>query len=251
MSQASQEPHIRSQASDVHVWYCSTDILARPGVRAVCDALMNPQERARHDRFMAARVRDEFLLTRGLCRSVLSHHTGVSPADWTFVNNAYGRPQIDAPKMAVPLHFNLSNTTGLVACAVTQLGYEVGIDVEDSTRTCEMLALAERNFAPDEAAHVRALSGEAQRRAFFAFWTLKEAYIKARGLGLSISLDAFSIAVDRTPPSIAFTAGISDDAAAWQLALHTPTPRHLLAVAVKRGLRPDVQVHMHEGLPGY
>ena len=68
-----------------------------------------------------------FLATRVLVRQVLSRYESVAPDAWTFVANAHGRPEIAGPKSE--LRFNLSNTPGLVVCAVTR-EVDVGVDVE-------------------------------------------------------------------------------------------------------------------------
>src|SRR6185436_18685723 len=90
------------------------------------------------------------------------------------------------------LHFNLTNTRGLVACAVSVAHAEVGVDAEALDRSGETVAIADRYFSTEEVRALRALPESAQRQRFFAYWTLKESYIKARGLGLRLPLDQFS-----------------------------------------------------------
>src|SRR5690606_35000212 len=87
--------------------------------------------------------------------------------------------------------FNLSHTRGMAVLAVTRAG-EVGVDVESVQRRVELLALSERYFAASEHRRIAQLSGPAQREQFFRVWTLKEAYLKACGLGLRIALDSFA-----------------------------------------------------------
>ncbi|MCA1586150.1 MAG: 4'-phosphopantetheinyl transferase superfamily protein [Acidobacteria bacterium] len=135
------------------------------------------------------------------------------------------------------LRFNLSHTHGLVAC-VAAVGCDVGVDVEWMDRALTN-DIAERFFSPHEAAELRRLPDAEQSRVFFDYWTLKEAYIKARGLGLAIPLDQFSFRLrPPAPPAIAFEPALDDDPARWQFAQTTPTPRHRLGLAICADGRP-------------
>jgi 4'-phosphopantetheinyl transferase len=131
-----------------------------------------------------------------------------------------------------PLLFNLSNTPGLAVCLVSG-AREGGVDVEDTERPGEKIEIADRFFAPSEVTALRALPKEAQRDRFFDYWTLKEAYIKARGMGLAIPLDQFAFDVAGPTIRIWIDSRLSDDAGSWEFALSSPTSRHRLAVALR------------------
>lgn len=217
--------------NDVHLWYVQSDGVRDPATLERFAALMAPAERARHDRFVFEKDRHQFLVTRGTIRTLIGRYLGVDPADCAFVANAYGRPSLSWPAGA-PLAFNLSHTNGLVVCAFAREG-DIGVDVEAADRAIG-LELARRFFSREEADALEALP-EAERPArFLDYWTLKEAYIKARGMGLSLPLDGFSIQLDSLRPGIRFTPAIDDDPDAWQLVRLRPTPRHHLALAVRR-----------------
>ena len=113
-----------------HLWYTQSDDLTAPAALDAYFGLLSPDERTRHARFLNERARHEYLLTRALCRTVLSRYAAVAPTDWRFRTNQWGRPEVDRPSPAyADLRFNLSNTRGLVVCAVAQ-GGEIGVDVE-------------------------------------------------------------------------------------------------------------------------
>jgi len=113
-------------------------------------------------------------------RTTLSRYAAVKPADWQFINNAHGRPELlDRPANAPDLRFNISHTDGLIACAVT-IGREVGVGVEQVSRRLSH-DVAGRHFAPGEVNDLRRLPEDEQQRVFFDYWTLKEAYSKALG----------------------------------------------------------------------
>jgi len=211
--------------------------------------LLCSEEREQHRRFRFAKGRHEYLVTRALVRTVLSHYVAVDPRTWQFEKNAYGKPAIAYPHGILPLSFNLSNTNGLIVCLVA-LDREVGVDVEDMERPGETVEIADRFFSPAEVAALRALPIEAQRDRFFAYWTLKEAYIKARGMGLSLPLEQFSfhLAVGH-PVRISFDPRLEDNPNSWQFAQFRPTSRHVIAVAIRRGADPDLTIQIHQTLP--
>src|SRR5262249_31588197 len=189
-----------------------------------------PDEAARLERFMLAKDRHQGLIARALVRTTLSRYADVRPADWQFTTNRYGRPEIAGP-VDTAFRFNLSHTRGLVACAVAR-EREVGVDVENVERPGEFVHLAQRFFAPSEAAHVASLPAEQQREVFFDYWTLKESYIKARGMGLALPLADFAFRLD-APVTITFTGSITDDPASWHFSRLRLSDQHKLALAVR------------------
>lgn len=192
--------------------------------------LMNAEERTRYEQLTAPIKRREFLVTRALVRTELSRHATVAPRDWVFRSNEQGRPEIASEGPEKTLRFNLSNTRGLVACVVAD-GIEVGVDVEDTSLRRETVGIANRFFSATEVSDLKALPEALQRDRFFDYWTLKESYIKARGLGLAIPLDGFSFRFD--PLRLELEARVGNDALAWQFWLQSPQPEHRLAVAAR------------------
>ena len=118
-----------------------------------------------------------------------------APADWIFDKTPLGKPFLRNPLDAAPA-FSLSHTRGLVACAVTH-GADVGVDVEGIDRDVDSAGIASRFFAPQEAAHLMALDEETRRGRFFELWTLKEALVKALGVGMGASLHQLAFTVSR------------------------------------------------------
>jgi 4'-phosphopantetheinyl transferase len=206
-------------------------ILARAQV-----ALMTDAERARHDRFVSAADRRQFLATRALVRVTLSRYADVEPGAWRFTTVARGKPVIAEPTFTPALHFNLSNTHGLIVCAVTTRFPDLGVDVEPADRGNRGLDLADRYFSRLEVESLTRLAAVDRPRRFLSYWTLKESYIKARGLGLAIPLGQFSFLLDEPPPiRVAFDPALCDDAGLWRFALMDAAPNHLVAVGAKTG----------------
>ena len=220
--------------SAVHVDLLETDNAAALANVEAYGALMTPDEHARMARFIFEKDQRAFLLTRALVRTSLSRYAPIAPADWRFITNVHGRPEIlDRPPGVPDLRFNISHTNGLIACAIA-IGREVGVDVEHIGRRLTH-DIAGRHFAPREVDDLRKLPKDAQHRVFFDYWTLKESYIKARGFGLALPLGDFAFTLDPpNPPRIAFEPALEDDPATWQFLQDWPTPHHRLALAVRR-----------------
>ena len=197
-------------------------------------SLLTDDEARRAARFVHFKDTALFILGRTLGKTMLSTYARVDPRDWCFEIDGHGRPQLASrPSSAPDLRFNLTHTAGLVACAVS-VGREVGVDVERIDRRL-VHDVAERYFSAREVADLRALPIDEQETVFFDYWTLKESYIKARGLGLALPLGLFTF--HRTPgraPTISFDPELHDDPATWQFAQFWPTNDHRMAVAVRR-----------------
>lgn len=170
------------------LWIAYPDDLLNDSVAAACEAILNQEEQARSQRFKFHRHRRESLATRALVRNALSHDRPVPPQAWHFTANLHGKPAIEPD---CGLRFNASNSVGLVVCLVAESA-EVGVDVESFTRAEGMLKVAPEVFSAAERAQLEALPVDRKLDRALSLWTLKEAYIKARGLGLAIPLDKFS-----------------------------------------------------------
>lgn len=231
---------------EVHLSYTGDDV-RNEGLLAIYSSLLSPEERIRHDRFRFERDRRRYLITRALIKWVLSQHAGMVPEAFTFSTNAWGKPEIREP-YGLPLRFNAAHTPGMVACVVA-LAHEVGVDVEDTTRPVETIDLATRFFSKPETEDLRALPMPFRHDRFFDYWTLKEAYVKGRGVGLSMPFDKFTIQLSRAPFPTVVAEPDMDDGVNWQLHLASPTPRHRLASAVCLGHGPALTLLLHSVVP--
>lgn len=202
-----------------------------PGAVDACWRLLSIDERVRADRFMFERHRRQYIFAHAMLRLALSQAApDVAPSDWSFSAGHYGRPFVASPKTSSPLHFSLSHADGCVACVVS--GHEtVGVDVETVSRRVAPLSTALRFFAPEEVETLRALPEPAAIERFFDYWTLKEAYLKARGFGLNLPLDAFAMQLSGEAIEISFKPDIADDPEGWRFSLCSPSPSHRLAIA--------------------
>lgn len=213
---------------DVDVWLCAPSVLTED-LRAAYRDLLSGSERNRLQRFRVSHAADEFLLGRALLRTTLSRYAPVAPQAWAFELGPHGKPFLAGPAVGAPLAFNLSHTTGLVACAIAMDG-QIGVDVEHCGRDLDLRGFSAANFAMDEQAAVAAATTDADlRRTFFQIWTLKEAYIKGVGGGLSLPLDSFWFDLTEPPRLHLRQGGIGEE---WRFFHLEPTPDHRLSVAL-------------------
>jgi 4'-phosphopantetheinyl transferase len=227
--------------SDVHLWIAAVSELEDPDRSAAAWAVLSTSEQHHAERFHFERDRNAFLATRSLRRHLLSHYAAVEPKRWRFTSNEHGRPRIAYPAIDETLEFNCSKTADLVVCAITR-GIRVGVDIERLDRPVSA-GVAESTLAPREMAVFRALPRHDRSKRFFTYWTLKEAYLKARGLGLSLPLHSVAFHVADSPRLEGHLASsAANDCNTWQFMLLCPTPSHITAVCVPRqsGLDPHL-----------
>jgi 4'-phosphopantetheinyl transferase len=214
----------------VHVWRAGLD-LERPSIERLARTL-SQDERARADRFHFEKDRDRFIASHGFLRSILGHYLGIMPGDLEFVYGAYGKPALGGRFAVHEILFNMSHAeaVGLYAFARRR---EVGIDVEHRRADFATRAVAEKFFSPREAAMLFELPEHLRSQAFFNCWTRKEAYIKARGTGLSLPLDQFDVSLlPGEPAKLLHTSGDPTEASRWCLQELNPGPGYAAALAV-------------------
>jgi 4'-phosphopantetheinyl transferase len=188
-------PRTASEPDEIHVWHLFVEQLTDGDLAQSLQCLLTPEERQRQYRYAHERDRLQFFLARVLARTVLSSYLDRPSESLRFTTTPYGKPVLLPAEGQPEIHFNLTHSHGAIACAVNPTR-EVGIDVEDQERSLAYLELAERYFAAPEAEHLRRLAAEQRRAAFFSIWTLKEAFVKAIGQGLSYPLDTFAFELD-------------------------------------------------------
>jgi 4'-phosphopantetheinyl transferase len=226
---------------EILIWYIEPESIQDTARLSRFFEWLSPEERAQHGRFRFDHHRHTYLVSHALVRSALSLITQVEPAKFSFKSNAYGKPFIAAPSQQQTLHFNLSHTEGLAAVAISR-HMMLGIDVEKKNRQILTQSLAEQFFAPEECQTVAQATEHERSTKMLEFWTLKESYIKAVGMGLSIPLDSFAFEL-ATPTQAARLTRLDTQAGetdAWRFWQGQPTDHHLMALAFK----PEHPIHI-------
>lgn len=210
-------------------------------------ALLDAHEREREQRLRRSADRRRNLAARALVRTLLSRHAPVAPEAWRFGTEAHGRPHVVAPQPA-PIEFNIAHSADLVVLGIAA-GRALGVDVEHAGRHSDTVAL-ERYFAPSEHAALRVLSAKERRRRFFELWTLKESYLKARGVGLRMPLR--ECAFELSEPGrvrLSVRGASADEAARWAFAQFTLRGQYTLAVCAERQGSQTLRLQVHEIVP--
>lgn len=214
---------------EVHVWRASLkgDASGVEALREILDA----GERERADRYHFERDRERFVIARGVLRKLLARYLLRAPGQIEFTYSPYGKPAVAVAPDG--LSFNVSHSHEVALYAFTR-GREVGLDVEFIREDFAGMEVAERFFSAREVAALRRLPPDSRTRAFFNCWTRKEAYIKARGEGLSHPLERFSVSLAPGEPAALLSA--EDDppeVTRWSLHELRPGPGYVAALALR------------------
>lgn len=216
---------------DVHVWRASLDV---PPARVQAFAgTLSEDERERAGRFFFDRDRSRFIVCRGVLRAILGRYLHVEPELLKFCYSRHGKPALSIASDGDAPRFNVSHACGLALYGVT-LGRAIGIDVERIRPELASDQIAEQFFSSREIAALRALSPASRLLGFFNCWTRKEAYIKARGEGLSLPLSGFDVSVAPSAPTVLLSVPYeSEQTSRWLLRELFPGPCYVATIAVE------------------
>jgi 4'-phosphopantetheinyl transferase len=182
----------------VHIWCAS--LRSRPPSMESLSRVLSADEVTRAKRFYFQKDRDQFIVARGLLRSILSRYVDMPPNQLQFRYGPNGKPALVCPG-GKKIRFNLSHSNELAVFAVTD-GREVGVDIEYVNANIPILQIAHQFFSPREIAMLHGVPAVKQPEAFYSIWTMKEAYVKYRGQGLALSLTQVDVsaALERSGP---------------------------------------------------
>jgi 4'-phosphopantetheinyl transferase len=215
---------------EVQVWRAS--LTATPARVAELRQILAADERARAERFRFARDRTRSIIARGVLREIIGRALGREPGALSFRYNAFGKPSLSDEDNGQCIRFNVSHADGIALYALTR-HRDVGVDIERVRTDMTRERIAERFFSAREVATLRALAPAHQDAAFFACWTRKEAYKKARGEGISVGLDQFDVSLaPNEPAAILASREAGASPACWSLHHLVPSPGFIGAVAV-------------------
>ncbi len=224
-------PSLQLTSGEVHVWRASFHQLM-PLLNHF-RSLISHDELMKSDRYRFQDNREEYIIARGLLRHLLGSYLGESPRSLRFFYNPYGKPALSNEAGENRLTFNLSHAHGYVLYVFTR-GREVGIDVERVRAEAAHDGVAERFFSKKEVSTLRTLPRHAQPIGFFNCWTRKEAYIKARGEGLTIPLNQFDVSLVPGKPAALLESRVDPaDTSRWTLKSLDMGTQYIAALAVE------------------
>lgn|SRR2546423_4482922 len=223
----------RLSTNEVHVWRAS--LMRREEEMVTLLRSLSEDELRRAYRFRFPRDQARFIAARGILRGILGRYLHTPPECVRFGYNAYGKPELLDEEEGARLRFNLSHA-GRVALFAVASEREVGVDVETIRDDFACAEVAARFFSRREVEALAGLPARSFVRAFFNCWTRKEAYVKARGMGLSLPLDCFDVSLaPGEPTALLGTRGDEPEATHWSLREIEVGATHVAAVAVEGG----------------
>ena len=223
--------NLRLGDDEVHVWRAS---LNQPAAAlAVFKQILSADELERAARFHFQTDRDHFVVARAVLRLILSSYLGIAPEQLRFDFNAYGKPALaGATAGSAALRFNLSHSRDLVIYGVAR-NRELGLDLEYVRDDFDTAQIAGQFFSLREVEALGALPRGLQAEGFFRCWTRKEAYIKARGQGLSLPLTEFDVSLAPGEPAKLLSASDPGEVSRWSLSEIAAAPGYMAAIAVE------------------
>lgn len=217
--------------NEVHLWRATIDVPSSYLPRIW--KILSSDERDRAERFIFERDRLRFLVARGFLRVILSRYLDCAPNDLRLDYGEYGKPSLGTPFSQTNLTFNLAHSAGLGLYGVTQ-GRAVGVDLEQIRSEIDIEEIASRMFSTTEAGELRSVPTDARLSAFFNCWTRKEAFLKAKGAGLSLPLHQFDVTLfPGDPASLVETKWDKYEAPRWSLRAIDVGTGYVAAVAVE------------------
>jgi 4'-phosphopantetheinyl transferase len=215
--------------NEVHLWCACLDGVAADDFTRI----LSPEELDRAARFRFDIHRARFVAAHGFLRVILGQYLQVEVHRLRFCYGAFGKPGLTSEFSRARLCFNLSHSQNLALYAVAR-DLEVGVDIEKMRAEFAEEQTATNFFSPGEVAALRALPRAAWVEGFYNCWTRKEAYVKARGEGLSARLDQFDVSVTPGEPvRLLRTFPDPQEAGRWTLQSFCPQPGFVAAVAVE------------------
>lgn len=195
--------------------------------------VLSLDEREKAARFRFAKDRNQFVQARAALRFILSDYLNVTPQSLEFSYGSHGKPALANGHASSSLRFNLSRREGLALIAVTR-GREIGVDVELIRADVPCFEIADVSFSLAELATLRSLPESLRTAGFYNCWTRKEAYVKARGEGLSFPLQQFDVSLAPGAAAKLLRVGDDDnDVDRWTLQEIPTSENYIAALAVE------------------
>ncbi|WP_100623322.1 4'-phosphopantetheinyl transferase family protein [Candidatus Coxiella mudrowiae] len=214
---------------EVHVWRVFLDWPDEEVKKGLVNLSM--EEKARIQRLVNSQHRRYYIASHSALHAILALYLP-TPGTLRFRYDDYGKPYLlnDAS-----LYFNLSDSHTVALYAITT-NREVGVDIESIRSNIHTEDIAERFFSPDEIAAFRRLPQNQHLEGFFRIWTLKEAYIKIIGQGLSFGLNRFTTNVNVDAVKMDGLLTVDEDpnlARQWTLCSIPSAPGYMASLATE------------------
>lgn len=219
------------------IWYASVDEVLEYYPESEYRNVLSDEECQRQDGLLYERDKRAFYAAHVFKRNVLSKYAPIAPDKWRFIQGKYGRPEVASGLIKEHLFFNISHRPDEVVCLVSNLR-ECGVDLEDSRRKVDFPEVAENVFAKSEQDYCFGEKAEIRKR-FFPLWCLKEAYMKALGLGFHMDPKSFSFSIEGKEISL-------DNHPGWHFQLHNIGGNFIIAVALHTAEKLEIKISKYK-----
>lgn len=208
----------------IHLWQASLNFPAA-SIEALWE-LLAESELKRACRFSFERDRQRYIAGRGLLRLIIGQYLGVNPRLLRFAYRTQGKPVLAGPGKDQPLDFSLSHSRDLVLFALASKR-RIGVDIELIRAIPRLDQIIKKICSLDEQVYLQGLTPDRRKEAFFYLWTRREAYLKAKGKGLTQLLEC----IDLPPEKTAGPGAGSDEPDRWTVNNFIPSPGYAAALA--------------------
>lgn len=213
----------------IDIWFCPLDAF---GSEQLPLSSLSDDEIARYRRISNRDAALQYLAGRVMTRSALSSYSGVPEREWRFKTHRYGRPAIADPAAHRALNYNLSHTNAAAVLAVGELE-QFGIDIESHERQVEIEEIGWSVFTAAERSWISGTTAKDTLHRFFDLWTMKESYMKARGLGFSLQPKSFELIKTDGRWKLGQAPACELEPSEWQFIQMSPRADLTVALAVK------------------
>jgi len=217
--------------NEIHIWRISLDI-AKYDLKGLRQYLSMP-ECAKAARFHFDEDQQRYIIGRGMVRLLLGQYLHIPPSQLEICHGQYGKPFLDPKCNSMTISFNVSHSSNIMLCAISS-DRQIGIDIEYISPDIDVYELADRFFSTQEAALLKSLPAEERLESFYAFWTIKEAYLKAIGIGVANGLDSVDVPYSVVESLVLGRKGKTETRwRNWWLKVLRPGPGYIASVAVE------------------
>ncbi|MEW5755627.1 MAG: 4'-phosphopantetheinyl transferase superfamily protein [Pseudomonadota bacterium] len=228
--------------NQIDLWLFSVGILT-DALRNEYENILSGEEHDFCNKIAIQDKKDLFISSKVLLRKLLYCYTSVPASQWRFAINSFGRPCISEPSQYRSVQFNISHAKGLMACSISTF-HEVGVDVENISRDRDFLGISRAFFCEREVDSLTSAPSHEVGRMFYTYWTLREAYLKAKGVGLSSPLSSFWF--EQVPfPRICFRHECKEAGKRWRFVSKRITDEHILALAIRANHKANINVRVY------
>jgi 4'-phosphopantetheinyl transferase len=213
---------------EVHVWRAYLNVTNSR--LEEYEKILSNDETDRANRYHFQKDKNHFIAARGALRTILGLYLRKAPSDIRFFYNKYHKPFLKGE--VSELRFNISHSAWVALYAIA-LKRDVGIDIEKINPTMADMQVAENFFSNREVMELQLLPKQKQKLAFFNCWTRKEAYIKAKGMGLSIPLKTFDVTlIPGEPAALIHSMEDEQEISRWSMVSLIPENGYTAALAI-------------------